>query len=93
MLAGAYAQLDTAGIRPDSIYQKPGAAVISKLLEKGSLSQNDYITLAGREVGEKLLETNVFAFHFDSKQVTFRSTLMKRYCEEVMSGQRGYMAG
>ena len=74
---------EAAGILPDSPHHKQGAAVISKLLEEGSgsLSQNDYFALTGREVGEKLLEANVFAFHFRSKRVTFQSTL-KRVCEE-----------
>src|SRR4051794_26504247 len=83
MLAGAFAQLDAAGILPGSQYHEQGAAVIAKLLEKGALSQNEYIALTRRKVGDKLLEANVFAFHFTSQLVTFQSTLVRRVCEET----------
>ena len=84
MLADGLTQLGIAGILPGSRYHKQGAAVISALLEKGSISVNDYMDLTGREIGDKLLEAkNVFAFDFRSRQVTFQSTLMKRVCEET----------
>jgi hypothetical protein len=59
--------------------------VISALLEKGSISEREYIKLTGPEVGDKLLGANVFSFHFDTREVTFQSTLMKRVCEETRS--------
>jgi len=82
MIEDALALLDVAGISPDSQYHKQGKAVICKLLEKESISKEDFIALTGRKSGDKLLEANVFAFHFKSKQVTFQSTLMKRACEK-----------
>ena len=73
-------------ILPDSRYHAQGAAVISELLKKGSISKKDYNSIVGRYLGDKLLETNVFALHDDSR-VTFQSTLVKRYCqEEYLSG-------
>ena len=83
MLAGALAQLKAAKILPGFCYHKQEKAVISKLLEKGSLTEKEYIALTGREVGEKLLEANIFAFHFISNEVTFQSALIKRVCEET----------
>jgi len=89
MFADAKSQLNIAGVPPGSPYHKQGAAVISELLKKGSISEDDYIALAGHDIGDKLLEANVFAFHFDSRQVTFQSALMKRCCEKVASHRTG----
>jgi hypothetical protein len=41
-----------------------------------------YDSLVGRGIGKKLLETNIFAYHFNSGEITFQSTVMNRYCEE-----------
>ena len=87
MIDNALAELDVAGILPGSRYHEQGAAVISALIKKGSMSKSDYTTLAGRKIGDELLEANVFAFHFRSRQVTFQSTLMKRTCEEKWKKQ------
>ena len=81
MFAGVRGQLTAAGILPEHLH-KQGAAVISELLSKEASSRTDYIALTGPEIGRELLETNVFAFHFYSGQVTFQSTVVKRYCEE-----------
>ena len=85
MFAIARGQLNIAGVPPDYRHHKQGAAVISAILEKGSISEDDYIGLTGQEIGEELLRGNVFAFHHDSRQVTFQSTMMKRCCETKTS--------
>jgi hypothetical protein len=82
MFAGIRTQLKDAEILPKFRHHKQGAAVISELLKKGSISQEEYIDLAGNEIGRKLLESNVFAFHFWTGRVTFQSTAVKRYCGE-----------
>jgi hypothetical protein len=74
---------------PKLRYHKQGAAVISKLLEKGSISEDDYIDLTGLDIGRKLLETNIFALRFRSGRVTFQSTVVKRFCEEKQSIWKG----
>jgi len=98
MISDANARLDLAEISPGRRYHKQGARVMSELLKKGFLSADEYIELTGREIGRKLLEANVFAFHYNSRQVTFQSSLMKRCCEEKEvqadnSGQFALMAG
>ncbi len=85
MFSDAEGQLKIAGIFPGLRYHKQGAAVISKLLEKGSISEKEYDSLTGPEIGDKLLAANIFAFHFDSRRITFQSTLMKRCCEKAIS--------
>ena len=85
MFADARGQLRVAEILSELRYHVQGAAVISALLEKGSISEEEYMALTGRQIGEKLLEANVFAFHFDSSQITFQSTLIRRLCEETAS--------
>jgi hypothetical protein len=82
MLDLASALLGGSEMLPGSRYHREGAAVVSRLLENGSLSGNECFKLTGREIGQKLLESNVFALHFISGQVTFQSMLMKRACEE-----------
>ena len=84
MFQEASAQLGLAEMDPTGRYHKEGAAIVSKLLqEKGSISKNAYYSLIGREVGVNLLEGNVFAFRFNSGEVTFRSTMVKRFCEQA----------
>jgi hypothetical protein len=72
----------SAGILPGRCYHKDGAKVIRELLKQGSIPEETYIHLVGADIGDKLLETNVFAFHFNSQEVTFQSTAVKRFCEE-----------
>jgi hypothetical protein len=82
MFDKAKRQLTSAEILPpDSRYHKDGAKIVRELIKKGSLTEDAYYSLLGRDTGNKLLEENVFAYHFDSKEVTFQSTVMKRYCE------------
>jgi hypothetical protein len=80
--SAARSQLRIAGFCEGSPHHRQGAAIITKLLKEESINENEFIKLAGREVGDKLLEGNVFAFDFDKNQVTFQSTLMKRCCHD-----------
>jgi hypothetical protein len=82
MFDTAESQLKSAKVFPGYRYHKEGAAIIRELLEKGSISQRTFYGQVGVDTGNKFLETNVFAFHFDSGEITFQSTLMKRYCEK-----------
>jgi hypothetical protein len=69
-------------ILPKRCHHKEGAKVVRELLKKGSISEDTYNSLVGADTGDKLLETNIFALRYDSHEVTFQSTVMKRYCEE-----------
>ena len=82
MLSDAKSQLAFAMVLPHDSYHKEGATIIHELLEKGSISSDRYFDLLGPEVGDTLLETNVFAQHFNSQTITFQSTLMARVCEQ-----------
>ena len=73
--------LKSTEILPKRCYHKEGAKVVRELL-KGSISEDTYNNLVGADTGDKLLETNIFALRYDSHEVTFQSTVMKRYCEE-----------
>lgn len=74
-------ELLSAGIYRGRCGQKAGAAIIRKLLKEGPISLNDYLDLVDADTGDRLLESNVFAFHINSGKVTFQSTMMRRYCE------------
>jgi hypothetical protein len=76
------AELLSAEILPKHRYHKEGAAILRELLKKGSISRSTLYDLVGVDTGNKFLETNIFAFHFNSREITFQSTVMKRYCEE-----------
>jgi len=82
MLSKAKGQLTSAEILPDSRYHKDRAKIVRELIKKGSISEDAYYSLVGRDTGTELLETNIFAYHFNSGEITFQSTVMKRYCEE-----------
>jgi hypothetical protein len=82
MFSEAKSELESAEILPTGRYHKEGAVIIRELLKKGSISESAFYDLVNRDIGRKLLEKNVFAFHFKSEEVTFQSTLMKRFCEE-----------
>jgi len=82
MFYDAESELKIAEILPEYRYHKEGEAVVHELLKKGSISDLTYFELAERIIGEKLLDANVFAFHINSRQITFQSTLMKRFCEQ-----------
>jgi hypothetical protein len=76
------AQLQSAEILPERRHHKDGAKIVRELLKKRSISRSAYYSLVGADTGDKLLETNLFAFHFNSREITFQSTVMKRFCEE-----------
>jgi len=82
MFSKAKNQLMSAEILPSRRYHKDGAKIVRELLKKGSISEDAYYTLVGTDTGDKLLEANIFAFHFNSREITFQSTVMKRYCEK-----------
>jgi len=83
MFSSAEEQLKTAEILPEHRYHKDGAKIVRELLRKGSISRSTFYGLVGVDTGDKLLETNIFAFHLNSREITFQSTVMKRYCEET----------
>ena len=82
MFSQAEEQLESAEILPELGYHKEGALIIRELLKKESISRDTLYKLVGVSTARKLLETNIFAFHFNSREITFQSTVMKRYCEE-----------
>jgi hypothetical protein len=82
MFSDIRSQLKSAEILPERRYHKDGAKIIRELLKNGSISEDTYSRLVGADTGDKLLETNAFAFHFNSQEITFQSTAMKRFCEE-----------
>jgi hypothetical protein len=75
-------QLSSADILPGRHYHKKGAEVVRELLKNGSISEDTYNSLVGADTADKLLETNIFALRYNSHEVTFQSTVMKRFCEE-----------
>ena len=81
MFSNSRRQLMSAGIFPKGRYHKDGAKIVRELLKKGSISDETYYRLIGRDTGNKLLETNVFAVGYYSSEVTFKSTAMRRVCE------------
>ena len=83
MFDTAHGQLETAKILPRrSHYHKAGSVIIRELLKKRCISEDTYYDLVGPDIGNMLLETNVFAYHVKSHEISFQSTVMKRYCEE-----------
>jgi hypothetical protein len=71
MFSQAEEQLESAEILPQRRYHKEGAAILRELLKKGSILRSTLYDLVGVDTGNKLLETNIFAFHFISREVTF----------------------
>jgi hypothetical protein len=82
MFSNAKSQLNSAEILPGHRYHKDGAKIVRELLKKESISWGTIDGLVGRNTQDKLLETNIFASHFNSGEITFQSTVMKRFCEE-----------
>jgi hypothetical protein len=82
MFSKAESQLESAEILRTGRYHKEGAAIVGELLKKGSISRRTFYDLVSPDTRNKLLETNIFAYHFNSQEITFQSTVMKRYCEE-----------
>jgi len=82
MFSNAKSLLKSAEILPGHCYHKEGAVIIRELLKKESISDDTYYGLVGVGAGAKLLRTNVFTMHVNSREITFQSTVMKRFCEE-----------
>jgi len=85
MSRDAEQQLAIAQVLPNYRYHKEGATIIRELLEKGSMSSKRYFGLLGPEVGNMLLETNVFAQHFGLGTITFQSTLIAQACKQNLA--------
>ena len=49
------------------------------------MSSKRYFGLLGPEVGNMLLETNVFAQHFGLGTITFQSTLIAQACKQNLA--------
>jgi hypothetical protein len=81
MFSDFRSQLKCAEILPEHRYHKDRTKIARELLKKGFISEDTYYGLAGADTGGKLLEANVFAFRFNSQEVTFQSTVTKRFCE------------
>ncbi|KAI9779927.1 MAG: hypothetical protein M1839_007083 [Geoglossum umbratile] len=78
----AKGQLEAAGVLPGDKFYKQGKAIISKLLKENAIPDYTYRAMVGdNEIREKMLQKNVFSHHFHTDNITFQSTLMKRYCE------------
>ena len=83
MFSNAKSQLESAEILPEHRCHKDGAAIIRELLKKGSISKDAYRRLTNIYIGDELLEKNMFVMHgVYPKEVTFQSTVMKRFCEQ-----------
>jgi len=82
MFSTVYHHLLCAEVLPKHRYHKEGAAIIRELLKKGSISWSTYYGLVGADMGDKLLETKIFTFHFNPSGITFQSPVMKRFCED-----------
>jgi len=68
---------------PGDEFYNQGQAVISRLLREGAISDRTYWAVVGnRKIGEEILQKNVFSHHLYGN-ITFQSTPMQRYCEEL----------
>jgi len=82
LLSEVDGQFRVAGMQPRGKFYKQGKTIISKLLKENAISDYTYWAAAeDDEIGEKMLQGNVFSHHFYANNVTFQSTLVKRYCE------------
>jgi len=45
--------------------------ILREFLKKGSILRSTYYNLVDADTGDKLLETNIFAFYFNSQEITF----------------------
>jgi hypothetical protein len=82
MFSYARSRLRSAEILPGLRYHKDGVKIIRELFEKESISEDTYYGLVGTDTGDKLLKTNILAFHFNPREIAFQSTMMRRFCEE-----------
>jgi hypothetical protein len=84
MFSDARSQLESAEILPGCRYHKGGAVILRELLKRESISFLDYDAL-DFITGCKLLKANIVAYHPSSRDITFQSTVMKRFCEENLA--------
>ena len=82
MFSGVKSELEASGMLSERLYHRPRAVIINELLKKGSISSKAYYKLVDPYTGDKMLETNLFAYHIRSEKISFQSTVVKRYCEE-----------
>lgn len=75
-------RLRAAEVLPGRRYHEDGAKIIRELSKCGSIREDYYYRLVGVDTGDKLLETDIFAFDFNSRMITFQSPLMRHFCEE-----------
>ncbi|KAI9773083.1 MAG: hypothetical protein M1840_008204 [Geoglossum simile] len=82
LLTEAKGQPKSAGMLPGGECYERGRLIIAKLLKENAISDDTYRAAVGdNEIGEKILRKNIFSHHFNADNITFQSTLMKRYCE------------
>jgi hypothetical protein len=68
---------------PKGKFYDQGKAIISRLLREGAISNRTYWDIVGnREIGEEMLQKNVFSHHFYANVISFQSTPMQQYCEK-----------
>lgn len=82
MFNDAEAQLKSAKILPSGPHHKKGAVIIRELLRKGSISEDAFYNLIGIDIGDELLESNIFTYPSYSNEIAFQSTVIRRFCEE-----------
>ena len=81
MFFDAQRQLESAKILPGYRYHRDGAVLLRELLKKESISYTAaHHNAASYALVDKLLKKNIIAYH--SGDITFYSTVMKRFCEE-----------
>jgi hypothetical protein len=81
MFSYAKDRLESAEVLPGRRYHEDGAKIIRELSKYGFLPEDNYYRLVGVDTGNKLLETDIFAFHFNSRRITFQSPMMRHFCE------------
>ena len=82
MFADAEQQLMSTEMFPGHDYYQDKAVILRELVEDGSISRQRFYGLLGREIAEKFLETHLVTSPFGSREITFQSTVMKRFCEK-----------
>jgi hypothetical protein len=56
--------------------------ILRELLRKGSVSEHTFNGILSPNASDELLGANIFSSHFDSGEINFQSTVVKRYCQE-----------
>lgn len=80
--ADARRKLSNAKIlQPGQAYHEHGKRVVRLLLQHGCISEEVYFAAAGREVGMRMLDGNVFELDLDSREISFTSTVMREFCK------------